>query len=378
VFLLNPQLLLNTKKQVQAGASNLGPAMAKLLRDANDALIMSPPSVVNKPATPPSGDKHDYLSLAPYYWPNPNTPNGLPYILRDGEVNPDVNHIPDSANLGKMISAVQTLSLAHYFSNDEKYATHAARLLRVWFLYESTRMNPNLKYASGVRGVNDGRAEGIIDTHDLGQVVDGIGLIEASAAWTTDDQRAMKAWFQQYLNWLLTSNNGKQESNTANNLGSWYDVQVASMALYIDNREFVTKILQDSKSKRIAKQIEPDGRQPLELKRTKSWDYSIFNLQALFELAALGDSVGVDIWDFQTSDGKGVRVALDYLIPFGLDEQKWQYQEIGTLDTEDLVPLLRQAAIAYDNPKYVDASMKMAGQNAQSGRENLLYPWANN
>ena len=45
-------------------------------------------SVVEKTLTPATGNKHDYLSLSPYYWPDPTKPNGLPYIIHDGIVNP--------------------------------------------------------------------------------------------------------------------------------------------------------------------------------------------------------------------------------------------------------------------------------------------------
>jgi len=199
--------------------------------------------------------------------------------------------------------------------------------------------------------------------------------LETAKSRSRKNAESAKAWFQQYLNWLLTSSNGRKESNAQNNHGSWYDVQAVSMGLYVGNRELAVHTLQNSKFKRIARQIEPDGRQPLELARTRSWTYSVFNLQALFGLAALGDSVGVDLWHFQPSGAGGLRVALDYLIPFGLGEKKWPYQQITTWDTKGLVSLLRQVAIAYNNAAYVDASMKLVASSA--GLENLIYPWPN-
>lgn len=38
-----------------------------------------------------SGNKHDYYSFPPYWWPNPDTQDGLPYIRKDGQTNPDAN-----------------------------------------------------------------------------------------------------------------------------------------------------------------------------------------------------------------------------------------------------------------------------------------------
>src|SRR5438034_4836905 len=50
---------------------------------------------VQKDATPTSGDKHDYMSQAPYFWPNPDATHHLPYIRRDGERNAEINRFSD-------------------------------------------------------------------------------------------------------------------------------------------------------------------------------------------------------------------------------------------------------------------------------------------
>ena len=65
------------------------PALKKLQIGAERAQLGDTYSVTDKTLSPPSGNKHDYMSLAPYWWPNPNTANGLPYIRRDGVVNPE-------------------------------------------------------------------------------------------------------------------------------------------------------------------------------------------------------------------------------------------------------------------------------------------------
>jgi hypothetical protein len=376
-FTLDPQALLSVKSQIQKHSADLESAFRKLVQDADYVLDLNPLSVVTKPMTPPSGDKHDYMSLAPYFWPNPNTPTGLPYVSRDGETNPEAKEIPDPDNLEKMISTVWTLSLACYFAGDEKYASHAATWLRTWFLDSSTHMNPNLNYAEGIRGLSDGEPWGIIETHNLYQVVDSLGLIKGSSSWSDADDDAMKSWFREYLSWLLTSQLGIEESKAANNHGSWFDVQTASIALYLGDVELATKILRDSRLNRIAAQVEPDGRQPQELARTRSWEYSLFNLRALFCLASLGENVQIDLWRFETSDKRSVRKALDYLTPFGLNQANWPYKEIGAWDTKGLVPLLRQAAVAYNSQEYLDDSRDMADPNAPSPREDLLYPWPN-
>ena len=361
---------------MKRGLSPLDPALAKLKSDANKALSVAPLSVVEKSKTPPSGDKHDYMSQSRYSWPNPNTANGLPYVTRDGQVNPEIYQIPDEQNLGKMVSAVETLSLAYYFTGNEKYAAHAARLLRAWFLDPETAMNPNLNYAGYVPGVNQGSAGGVLQGRGFSRIVDSIGLLAGSSGWTEKDQAGMHEWFNTYLVWLLTSDHGKKEAQTTNNHGSWYDVQAASIALFLGKKAQATAILKESMSRRIARQIEPDGRQPLELARTKSWDYSVFNLQPLFEVAALGERAGLDIWHFQTPDGRNLKGALDYLVNH---QQTWPpapYKQTVAVDTKPMVPILRQAATKYCDLKYFNDSNTIAtanGLNPRSLRENLLY-----
>src|SRR4051794_7814728 len=70
--------------RAQASQGALKPAYDKAVAAANDALAVAPTSVTAKTKAPPSGDKHDYLSLARYWWPDPNNPNG-PYIQKDGQ-----------------------------------------------------------------------------------------------------------------------------------------------------------------------------------------------------------------------------------------------------------------------------------------------------
>jgi hypothetical protein len=375
VFLWSPTDLLDVRERIRAGDPGLGAALAKLLKQADAALKVGPFSVVNKSELPPSGDKHDYLSLSRYSWPNPATPNGLPYITRDGQINPEIYKIPDNEDLAKMLSAVSVLSLAYYFRGDEKYSARARLLLRAWFLDDATRMNPNLQYAQLVRGKETTTGGAVIDARDLSLLPDCIGLLQGSTAWTEQDQQGMNTWFSRYLDWLTTNDRGKAQGSAKNNLGSWYDVQVAALALFVGNRDLAARVVQDSRSVRIAQQIDPDGRQPEETARTKSWDYSVFNLQALFRLAALARNVGVDLWQFQTPDGRGVRQALDYLIPFALQEQPWPYEEIKNLDTTMVAGLLLEASSRYRDKAYLDDVKQIGGTDSDSLREHLLYPW---
>jgi hypothetical protein len=323
-------------------ARQLAPDPVKLERDARKALTSGPFSVTSKAATPPSGDKHDYMSQAPYFWPDPNRPNSLPYIRRDGERNPEIEKITDHRVMDQMESAVETLAFAWHATRNEEYAAKAAELLRAFFLDPATRMNPNLQFGQAIPGVNTGRGIGLIETRGLARIVDAIGLLAGSKHWAAADQRGMEDWFARFLQWMLESKNGRDEAAAKNNHGTFYDVQVVSFALFLRKNDLAKSVLETAKTKRIAAQIEPDGRQPLELARTKSWSYSVMNLDGLMTLARLGENVGVDLWSYETSDGRSIRKALEFLEPFASGEKKWQYQQLGEWPSQILLPLIHR------------------------------------
>jgi len=311
------------------------------------------------------------MSQAPYFWPDPSKPNGLPYIRRDGERNPEINKISDHQSLDQMVTGVGTLALAYYLKGNEAYAAHARRMLLAWFLDPATRMNPNLEYAQGIPGINRGRGIGLIETRGLVRVVDAVGLLAGSKAWTEADQRGVEDWFSRFLKWMLESKNGRDEAASKNNHGTFYDVQVVSYALFTGNQGLAMRVLQEARQKRIAVQVEPDGRQPLELERTRSWSYSIMNLEGLMQLALLGRQADVDLWHFQSSDGRGIRKALDFLVPVALGERKWGNQQLGELQPQALIPSLRLASIEYREAQYGAIATRLAAVSP-SDRSNLL------
>ena len=374
VFLIDARDLLNARQALEARDERLAKPRDRLIQDATRALRHAPVSVMEKTPLPPSGDRHDYMSLAPYWWPNPATATGLPYVVHDGETNPECKSIPDEAHLAHTISDARVLTLASFFTGNSAYAEHAGHLLRVFFLDPATRMNPNLTYAQIVRGRSGPNPTGIIDSRDLALVVDGGGLLAGSPQWTASDRNGMRVWFVQYLDWLLTSESGRREGQTANNHRSFYDQQAVAIALFLGRTDVAREKLQDAKDNVIAKQIEPDGSQPLELRRTRSWHYSVFNLEALLRLVALSRYAGADLGGFTTADGRSVRKALDYLIPYALGDKPWPYPEMGTWDPKPIAPLLLQASAEFKNPGYRDAARRVAGPAAEADWVNLLYP----
>lgn len=373
-FGARPAALAEVKERLAARDPALEPALKYLLKEADKALKVEPPTVTAKPKPAPSGDKHDYMTAAPYYWPDPTKPDGLPYINRDGKVNPEARtDTYDHQRIGTMAKTVDTLALAYHFSGNEAYAAHAAKCLRVWFLDPETRMNPNLNFAQAVSGKNTGRGIGIIEGRNLVDAGDAAGLLVGSVSWKPAEQEALKSWLGEYLDWLLTSPNGLDEAAARNNHGSFYDSQVTRLALILGRTELARKTVEAAKEKRLALQIKPDGSQPLELKRTNALGYSLFNLEALFDMATLAERVGVDLWRYETPEGGSLRKALDFLQPYiGEPIKKWPHAQITPLKPSGSALILRQAATVWQRPELEKRLARIDGIARQ--RLNLLWP----
>jgi len=370
VFLLRADSLAEAKRRLAGGDAGPARALQEVVTRADRALDQRPPSVMDKPDAPPSGDKHDYMSLAPYWWPNPDTADGLPYVRRDGEVYKDRNK-HDTLGLRAMTDAVRDLGLAYYFSDDERYAAKCAEFLRVWFIKPESRMNPNLNFAQGVPGRTDGRCYGIIDTTQWRWLIEAIGMIGASSAWTDADQATLQQWFREYLDWLMTSPNGTLEAAQSNNHGTWWAVQTALYALFVGDADTARTTVEGVKQ-RIARQVEPDGHQPREAARTKGLSYSCYNLDALMCAARLGEHVGLDLWSFETEDGRSIRKALDYLIPYGLGDEKWEGKQIAKWKMP--LELLRRASVGFQEPRYERLIADASGGGGGLGLFDLVEP----
>lgn len=355
------------------------PAMNALIKQADQALKMSPVSVMDKKAKPPSGNMHDYMSVGPYWWPDPTKPDGLPYIRKDGEINPTrSDDQTDNGAFKRVQSAVPTLLLAYHETGREEYAEHAAKLLRVWFLDPATKMNPNLNYGQAIPGITEGRGIGIIDTAGLLEVTQDLPWLAKSSSWSKADEDEMKSWMREYLKWLQTSKNGKEEEAAKNNHGTWYDVQLMALAEYTGQNDLARKVAEEAKSKRIASEIEPDGKMPLDLARTNSLGYTTMNTRAFFNLADLAKKVGVDLWNYKTKDGRGLRAAIDFLAPYADPEKQWPYEQISGVKLSarmDIAMLLQRAAIAYKDPRYEAMLQKLPADEVQSNRMQILWPY---
>lgn len=337
------------KAKFEEGVAPYTVAVDSLQALADRLLATEPVSVMQKKKMPPSGNKHDYYSLGIYWWPNPDTENGLPYIRKDGIVNPEYNDY-DGPSIHKMADAAFPLALAWFYTSDEVYAEKAMELLSTWFLDAKTRMNPHLEFGQAIPGITQGRGIGIIETGTLVDVVNGIELLKDSEAMHQQDYLDLKQWFASYTHWLTTSQKGWDERMWHNNHGSSYDSQVATFALFSGKDSVAAMVLDSVKIKRISRQIEADGSQPWELERTKAMSYSIKNLRHLIENAIIAEDMGIDLWHYESDRGGSIYQALAYLVPFYTQNKDFPYQQIGGMDAYAmrLLELLWIAAPHYE------------------------------
>ena len=321
---------------------------ATLIHQANKVLKTPITTLLYRKGSSPSGNPHDYFSFARYWWPDPSSSNGLPYIQHDGHVNQHQVDQGDGQRLGHMISSVETLSLAWYSTHNPEYSNQAGNWLRAWFVNPSTSMTPNLEYSQihlG-RNKNHGNNAGVLDGRGLSKLVDALRILKDSNALTQEEDKVITTWFKSYYTWLMHSKLGKGEHAATNNHGSWFLVQAISIARYIgDDAGALNLALEDKK--RIENQIEPDGRQPLELRRTDGLSYSIFNLQAQLYVAQLSLPLGVDLWHYTSPRGGSLTKAIEFLKPYNDDPSKWKTNQLKGMHQGFLDDIVKQAA-AFD------------------------------
>lgn len=343
----------------------LGPeARRKLAASARLALKTPMLSVVQKSRPAASGNPKDYSSMGPYWWPDPEKPDGLPYIRRDGKVNPESRgDRSDVARLAEMARAVEVLATAWRESGHEPFARKAGDLLRHWYLDAKTGMNPHLEYAQEIPGICTGRAIGIIDGTAMLPIPAAVALLRGAPGWSPRDEEGMKSWSVAYLKWLTESPRGKEIDKAANNHGTWYDVQVVTHADFVGRKDLVHGVLSRAAAKRIDPQIEADGRQPHEIARTQSWGYSLMNLRGLMLLARRAERGGPDLWNHRGKDGRGILAALLYLVRHTTAGRDWPHPSFSEPQPADLFPMVVEAARVYPPGSLPDGLVREARAN---------------
>ncbi|TPW27606.1 alginate lyase family protein [Pararhizobium mangrovi] len=319
------------------------PLRERLIEAADAALTRGPHTVVDKTTLPPSGDPKDYWHPAPYYWPHPL--RVFPHVHRDGKRVPGtrlyepLSERYDRTRLQRLFDDTFVLALAYRETGEERYAVHAGTLVRRWFVEPATAMNPHLDYAQVRPGHdrNRGSSSGIIETKDFYFFLDAMRILGPTGVLSATDLATFETWLERFLHWLGSSRQAIGERSAKNNHGTYYDLQTASIALYLGDRQRVRTVLRDSLS-RICAQFTAEGAQPEELNRTTTAHYCAFNLQGWIHLSELAATVGEDLWAFEGPEGQSLATAVEWLA--GHMKGHWPYEQIDAFDTDRFLPIM--------------------------------------
>lgn len=291
-------------------------------------------------------NKHNYISLATYYWPNPATKNNLPYILRDGYPNPE-GDIYDKNRLRDTSFTLYYDLLLYYLTNDKKYYYDMKRRLTVFFLNEETKMLPNMNHSQLIRGVNLGRGIGIIDfSANMSYVLILIKSLLELGYVEDNFYKDFKNWLLKFLNWLKRSSIALEEQKAPNNHGAMYDFLLLAINYYLGKGKDA-KELYYSVVARIKAQIAADGSLPLELKRTKSKSYSLMGLKAFTDSALILNYFGYNLYDRQLYNNEenedSLTLAIKYLLEHLLIADNWSNAQVASFDEATKLPVFLEA-----------------------------------
>ena len=334
-----------------------------------ETFLKEPPRTVTAFSSPRSaGGLHEYFSEGDYWWPDPKNPDG-PYIQRDGMTNPD-NFNKHREALRRFCDIVSGLTAAYKITGEEKYAAQAIRHLNAWCVHDATKMYPHLKYAQAIKGRFTGRGIGIIDTIHLIEVARAVEVLSASKSFNKGEEAAIKQWFAEYLHWLTTHPYGIAEREAKNNHGTWWGAQVAAFAHLVGDTATLSYCRSRFKNGFRPGQMAADGSFPEELRRTKPYSYSIFNLEGMATLCWILSTPAENLWEFTLPDGRNMRKAVQFLYPYIVDKSKWPYaKDIMHFDAFPArQPFLLLAGIAFHEAGYIETWKKL---ETDSGNEEV-------
>ncbi len=365
------QLLIEAKAAVAANDPAIMPHYTAL-KELTDSefLEMDLLSIVDdKSHTAPSRDPRDYISLSPYWWPNPDTKDGLPYLRNDGVRNPEVYEYHERRRSELFNTSIQSLAMMYYLSGEEKYADQAAAMIRNWFLDPVKGMNPNMTYAQYVPGMDRIRGTGIIDSRRFLTGLNAAQMIKGSQAWTAEDEFELKRWATAFAYWLEHSVNGVTEVNATNNHGLWYETIHQIAVMYSGDYDYLRKIITEQQLPRFGVQIAEDGTLPRELERTLGLHYTTFALEAVNLSAIMGGKVGVDVWNHVAENGRSMKMVIDYALPYYIAPETWPHMQINPFSQGRGATILYHAGKSMGNEEYTKTAFDL-GRKPEGGKDN--------
>ena len=339
----NATLLEQLKNDYQKGDKDVVRYIEFQEKVAKKYIKMIPLSVTAKKKLPPSKDPRDYMTLSPYWWPDSTKTDGLPYIRKDGERNPEVYEYPERENANRFGDAAYCLGVLYYITGKEVYAKVCAVHLKTWFTDPKLGMNPNMTYAQSVPGMKNMRGSGFIDSRRFSRALGVARLIEGSKSWTLSDKKKL-------------------------------DEAIHLMVLaYLDRTDRIREVAEQSILPKMGTQIADDGSLPQELKRTLSLHYSTFALEALMEANQITSQIGINLWSTPAPNGKVASQAVDYLYPYYLNPESWKFKQIKPFDQSRAAILLYEAGTALGNQKYIDTAKRIGLKYSTSDVETIPY-----
>ena len=368
---LNTDLLKALKTAYNKGDKSADKTMGIYKKAAEKAVNAKAPTVRTKRVAP-SNDPRDYVSLSRYWWPDSTKADGLPYVRRDGEVNPEIHDYAASKAAGKMANGVEALAVMYYVTGDTLYASHCTRYLRAWFTDLKTGMNPNMTYAQIIPGRSVLRGTGVLDAHGICRALCMSSLLDGYKGWTSDDRRQLRAWGEAFLYWIEHSTQGQKEHAAKNNHGLWFDVTHMELLAFLGYPEEVRRVATDDLLGKLDVQIAADGSLPEELARTLSLHYSTYVMEAIVDAANLAKGAGMNLWQTPTRSGKHIGQIVDYLLPYYKKPQQWQYRQISPFKQERATVVLYEAGEGCKNDKYLKLARQI-GMKDNTKLSNALY-----
>lgn len=331
----------------------------QVLTKAAWAMRQEPVTVTAQSSPRSAGGKHDFFSEGDYWWPNPLSADS-PYVQRDGMTNPD-NFVAHRHAMIRFSEIVGALASAYKITGNQKYVLQALKHCKAWFTDTATMMNPNLLYAQAIKGRFTGRGIGVIDAIQLMEVAQGLRAMQNSPVMDQEILRGSKKWFSRLLQWLTTHQYGKDEMNAKNNHGTCWVMQVSAFARFTGNDTLIKFCSERYKSMLLPHQMAADGSFPDELRRTKAFGYSIFNLDAMTTICQLLSTAEDNLWEYHTPDGRSIKKGIEYLYPFVKNKTTWPLKPDVMYWNEWPVaqPFLVFGAIAYDNNNWFDTWKKL-------------------
>lgn len=343
-YITDASTMSTNKNRIIEGHRNLSRAKSQLIEEADFILEKRQLySVTFKTVLPPSSSKNDFYSLAPYWWPDSSKENGLPYIRKDGQMNPERDQIQDGRMLVDVSSDIYKLGIAFYYTQDSRYVEWINELVRVFFIDPSTKMNPNFNYAQLIKG-REGQSSTTIGAISFIQLIEGVQLAKDSPAFNKRQLRELKGWFEDLVVWMENDEKPIKDGNAQNNIGVYYTAQTVVYHLFVGNVQQARRILETNGKRIVDQQIDKDGKLNAELKRAAPWGYVKYAFTAFDYLIQLSNKLNVDLYEYENSQGGSIEKMFNWILQYATGAKEWEYSRENVTPREVKTILIRSRA----------------------------------